>query len=155
MHGDKDKDASAVTDSNELARLCCSELNGGIQIPFKEFVFCNYTGLIKHSQDAGVYWVGILDASDCILEPGNVNISTVSCTLLQQKPGQAFLASLKFSDISFECNGAGELLYIYILQPMLHEVGNKKPHLTWLIQEHQHDFLHLINGAVEEDEGKT
>lgn len=58
-------------------------------------------------------------------------------------------------DISFECNGAGELLYIYILQPMLHEVGNKKPHLTWLIQEHQHDFLHLINGAVEEDEGKT
>lgn len=67
MHGDKDKDASAVTDSNELARLCCSELNGGIQIPFKEFVFCNYTGLIKHSQDAGVYWVGILDASDCIL----------------------------------------------------------------------------------------
>ncbi|RZC85216.1 hypothetical protein C5167_028452 [Papaver somniferum] len=136
MHGDKDKDASAVTDSNELARLCCSELNGGIQIPFKEF----YTHC--SSQFA-------------LIEPGNVNISTVSCTLLQQKPGQAFLASLKFSDISFECNGAGELLYIYILQPMLHEVGNKKPHLTWLIQEHQHDFLHLINGAVEEDEGKT
>lgn len=40
-----------------------------------------------------------------------------------------------------------------ILQPMLQELGKKNPHLTRLIQEHQADFLRLINEPVEGGEG--
>ncbi|GKU97544.1 hypothetical protein SLEP1_g10685 [Rubroshorea leprosula] len=36
-----------------------------------------------------------------------------------------------------------------ILQPMLQELGKQNPHLMRLIQEHQADFLHLINEPVE------
>ncbi|KAL8196379.1 hypothetical protein R6Q57_024674 [Mikania cordata] len=36
-----------------------------------------------------------------------------------------------------------------ILQPMLQELGKQNPHLVRLIQEHQTDFLHLINEPVE------
>ncbi|KAI3906373.1 hypothetical protein MKW92_017899, partial [Papaver armeniacum] len=40
-----------------------------------------------------------------------------------------------------------------ILQPMLQELGKQNPHLMRLIQEHQADFLRLINEPVEGDEG--
>ncbi|KAK6913497.1 Ubiquitin-associated domain [Dillenia turbinata] len=40
-----------------------------------------------------------------------------------------------------------------ILQPMLQELGKQNPHLMRLIQEHQADFLRLINEPVE-GEGK-
>lgn len=36
-----------------------------------------------------------------------------------------------------------------ILQPMLQELGKQNPHLMRLIQEHQPDFLRLINEPVE------
>ncbi|KAM0012317.1 putative UV excision repair protein Rad23 [Helianthus debilis subsp. tardiflorus] len=36
-----------------------------------------------------------------------------------------------------------------ILQPMLQELGKQNPHLVRLIQEHQADFLRLINEPVE------
>ena len=35
------------------------------------------------------------------------------------------------------------------LQPMLQELGKQNPHLMRLIQEHQADFLRLINEPVE------
>ncbi|XP_037491960.1 ubiquitin receptor RAD23c [Jatropha curcas] len=41
-----------------------------------------------------------------------------------------------------------------ILQPMLQELGKQNPHLMRLIQEHQADFLRLINEPVE-GEGLT
>ncbi|KAL1536905.1 Ubiquitin receptor RAD23d [Salvia divinorum] len=40
-----------------------------------------------------------------------------------------------------------------ILQPMLQELGKQNPQLVRLIQEHQADFLRLINEPVEEGEG--
>ncbi|KAL5179768.1 Ubiquitin receptor RAD23c [Glycine soja] len=40
-----------------------------------------------------------------------------------------------------------------ILQPMLQELGKQNPHLMRLIQEHQVDFLRLINEPVEGGEG--
>ncbi|XP_027359779.1 ubiquitin receptor RAD23c-like isoform X2 [Abrus precatorius] len=40
-----------------------------------------------------------------------------------------------------------------ILQPMLQELGKQNPHLMRLIQEHQVDFLRLINEPVEGSEG--
>ncbi|KAL2546477.1 Ubiquitin receptor RAD23c [Forsythia ovata] len=40
-----------------------------------------------------------------------------------------------------------------ILQPMLQELGKQNPHLVRLIQEHQADFLRLINEPVEGGEG--
>ncbi|GKV43967.1 hypothetical protein SLEP1_g51197 [Rubroshorea leprosula] len=40
-----------------------------------------------------------------------------------------------------------------ILQPMLQELGKQNPNLVRLIQEHQADFLHLINEPVEGGEG--
>ncbi|XP_011007998.1 PREDICTED: ubiquitin receptor RAD23d-like [Populus euphratica] len=40
-----------------------------------------------------------------------------------------------------------------ILQPMLQELGKQNPHLMRLIQEHQDDFLRLINEPVEGGEG--
>ncbi|KAL5994600.1 Ubiquitin receptor RAD23d [Asimina triloba] len=40
-----------------------------------------------------------------------------------------------------------------ILQPMLQELGRQNPHLMRLIQEHQGDFLQLINEPVEGAEG--
>ncbi|GLT34467.1 hypothetical protein SLA2020_089780 [Shorea laevis] len=40
-----------------------------------------------------------------------------------------------------------------ILQPMLQELGKQNPNLMRLIQEHQADFLHLINEPVEGGEG--
>ncbi|KAF7827827.1 ubiquitin receptor RAD23c-like [Senna tora] len=40
-----------------------------------------------------------------------------------------------------------------ILQPMLQELGKQNPHLMRLIQEHQSDFLRLINEPVEGGEG--
>ncbi|GAV89891.1 ubiquitin domain-containing protein/UBA domain-containing protein/XPC-binding domain-containing protein [Cephalotus follicularis] len=40
-----------------------------------------------------------------------------------------------------------------ILQPMLQELGKQNPQLTRLIQEHQADFLSLINEHVEGGEG--
>ncbi|KAL1569802.1 Ubiquitin receptor RAD23d [Salvia divinorum] len=40
-----------------------------------------------------------------------------------------------------------------ILQPMLQELGKQNPQLVQLIQEHQDDFLRLINEPVEEGEG--
>ncbi|KAI3811918.1 hypothetical protein L1987_16614 [Smallanthus sonchifolius] len=39
-----------------------------------------------------------------------------------------------------------------ILQPMLQELGKQNPHLVRLIQEHQADFLRLINEPVEDGE---
>lgn len=39
-----------------------------------------------------------------------------------------------------------------ILQPMLQELGKQNPHLVRLIQEHQADFLRLINEPVEAGE---
>jgi len=36
-----------------------------------------------------------------------------------------------------------------VLQPMLQELGKQNPHLMRLIQEHQPDFLRLINEPVE------
>ncbi|XP_057784128.1 ubiquitin receptor RAD23d-like [Salvia miltiorrhiza] len=40
-----------------------------------------------------------------------------------------------------------------ILQPMLQELGKQNPQLVRLIQEHQADFLQLMNEPVEEGEG--
>lgn len=40
-----------------------------------------------------------------------------------------------------------------ILQPMLQELGKQNPNLVRLIQEHQADFLQLINEPVEGEEG--
>ncbi|KAH6803697.1 Rad23 UV excision repair protein family [Perilla frutescens var. frutescens] len=40
-----------------------------------------------------------------------------------------------------------------ILQPMLQELGKQNPQLVRMIQEHQADFLRLINEPVEEGEG--
>nr|AFK43607.1 unknown [Lotus japonicus] len=40
-----------------------------------------------------------------------------------------------------------------ILQPMLQELGKQNPHLMRLIQDHQVDFLRLINEPVEGGEG--
>ncbi|KAI4313941.1 hypothetical protein L6164_026882 [Bauhinia variegata] len=40
-----------------------------------------------------------------------------------------------------------------ILQPMLQELGKQNPHLMRLIQEHQTDFLRLINEPMEGGEG--
>ncbi|KAF8399135.1 hypothetical protein HHK36_015000 [Tetracentron sinense] len=40
-----------------------------------------------------------------------------------------------------------------ILQPMLQELGKQNPNLMRLIQEHQADFLRLINEPLEEGEG--
>ncbi|KAK4786372.1 hypothetical protein SAY86_003061 [Trapa natans] len=40
-----------------------------------------------------------------------------------------------------------------ILQPMLQELGKQNPHLMRLIQEHQADFLRLLNEPVEGGEG--
>ncbi|KAF5750143.1 putative uv excision repair protein rad23 [Tripterygium wilfordii] len=40
-----------------------------------------------------------------------------------------------------------------ILQPTLQELGRQNPHLMQLIQEHQADFLRLINEPVVEGEG--
>ncbi|KAK6931492.1 Ubiquitin-associated domain [Dillenia turbinata] len=40
-----------------------------------------------------------------------------------------------------------------ILQPMLQELGKQNPHLMRLMQEHQADFLRLINEPVEGGEG--
>ncbi|KAI6686194.1 hypothetical protein NL676_032107 [Syzygium grande] len=40
-----------------------------------------------------------------------------------------------------------------ILQPMLQELGKQNPHLMRLIQEHQADFLRLINEPLEGGEG--
>ncbi|GMY18345.1 ubiquitin receptor RAD23c-like isoform X2 [Fagus crenata] len=42
-----------------------------------------------------------------------------------------------------------------ILQPMLQELGKQNPHLLRLIQEHQADFLRLINEPVEGGEGNV
>ncbi|KAF4360834.1 hypothetical protein F8388_015157 [Cannabis sativa] len=42
-----------------------------------------------------------------------------------------------------------------ILQPMLQELGKQNPHLMRLIQEHQADFLRLINEPVEGGEGNV
>ncbi|KAJ7954088.1 ubiquitin receptor RAD23c-like [Quillaja saponaria] len=42
-----------------------------------------------------------------------------------------------------------------ILQPMLQELGKQNPHLMRLIQEHQTDFLRLINEPVEGGEGNV
>ncbi|KAI3976212.1 hypothetical protein MKX01_019158 [Papaver californicum] len=39
-----------------------------------------------------------------------------------------------------------------ILQPMLQELGKQNPQLVRLIQEHQTDFLRLINEPVEGEE---
>uniref|UniRef100_A0A5B7B122 Ubiquitin receptor RAD23 n=1 Tax=Davidia involucrata TaxID=16924 RepID=A0A5B7B122_DAVIN len=40
-----------------------------------------------------------------------------------------------------------------LLQPMLQELGKQNPHLGRLIQEHQADFLNLINEPIEGGEG--
>ncbi|XP_047314386.1 ubiquitin receptor RAD23c-like [Impatiens glandulifera] len=40
-----------------------------------------------------------------------------------------------------------------ILQPMLQELGKQNPHLMRLIEEHQGDFLRLINEPIEGGEG--
>ncbi|XP_028052514.1 ubiquitin receptor RAD23d-like [Camellia sinensis] len=42
-----------------------------------------------------------------------------------------------------------------ILQPMLQELGKQNPHLMRLIQEHQADFVRLINEPVEGGEGNV
>ncbi|PIA39711.1 hypothetical protein AQUCO_02600276v1 [Aquilegia coerulea] len=42
-----------------------------------------------------------------------------------------------------------------ILQPMLQELGKQNPHLMRLIQEHQADFLRLINEPVEGADGNV
>ncbi|KAE8719774.1 Ubiquitin receptor RAD23d [Hibiscus syriacus] len=42
-----------------------------------------------------------------------------------------------------------------ILQPMLQELGKQNPHLLRLIQEHQADFLRLINESAEGGEGNV
>ncbi|CAL5330579.1 unnamed protein product [Camellia sinensis] len=41
-----------------------------------------------------------------------------------------------------------------ILQPMLQELGKQNPHLMRLIQEHQADFVRLINEPVKGGEGQ-
>lgn len=40
-----------------------------------------------------------------------------------------------------------------LLQPMLQELGKQNPHLVRLIQDHQADFLRLINEPAEGAEG--
>ncbi|KAG6410338.1 hypothetical protein SASPL_128396 [Salvia splendens] len=42
-----------------------------------------------------------------------------------------------------------------ILQPMLQELGKQNPQLVRLIQDHQADFLRLINEPIEGDEGNV
>ncbi|XP_074287370.1 ubiquitin receptor RAD23d-like [Silene latifolia] len=42
-----------------------------------------------------------------------------------------------------------------ILQPMLQELGKQNPHVMRLIQEHQEDFLRLMNEPVEGGEGNA
>ncbi|OMO80185.1 hypothetical protein CCACVL1_13134 [Corchorus capsularis] len=42
-----------------------------------------------------------------------------------------------------------------ILQPMLQELGKQNPHLMRLIQEHQADFLRMINEPLEGGEGNA
>lgn len=44
------------------------------------------------------------------------------------------------------------LLIHFMLQPMLQELGKQNPHLMRLIQEHQTDFLRLINEPVDNEE---
>lgn len=46
-----------------------------------------------------------------------------------------------------------KLMTCFLLQPMLQELGKQNPHLMRLIQEHQADFLRLINEPVEGGEG--
>lgn len=41
------------------------------------------------------------------------------------------------------------MLSMCYLQPMLQELGKQNPNLMRLIQEHQADFLRLINEPVE------
>lgn len=41
----------------------------------------------------------------------------------------------------------------FLLQPMLQELGKQNPNLMRLIQQHQADFLRLVNEPVEGGEG--
>lgn len=42
---------------------------------------------------------------------------------------------------------------MFLLQPMLQELGKQNPHLMRLIRDHQADFLRLINEPMEGGEG--
>lgn len=42
---------------------------------------------------------------------------------------------------------------IFLLQPVLQELGKQNPNLLRLIQEHNAEFLQLINEPVEDSEG--
>lgn len=46
-----------------------------------------------------------------------------------------------------------ELKLLLLLQPMLQELGKQNPQLLRLIQEHQTEFLQLINEPVDGSEG--
>lgn len=46
-----------------------------------------------------------------------------------------------------------KLLFLFLLQPMLQELGKQNPHLLRLIQEHHAEFLQLINEPLEGSEG--
>ncbi|KAK4851447.1 hypothetical protein QYF36_015235 [Acer negundo] len=69
--------------------------------------------------------------------------------------GAAGVGSLEFlrSSQQFQALRAMVQANPQILQPMLQELGKQNPQLMRLIQEHQADFLRLINEPVEGGEG--
>ncbi|KAH7569841.1 hypothetical protein JRO89_XS05G0007100 [Xanthoceras sorbifolium] len=61
--------------------------------------------------------------------------------------------SLSLSSVCFQILRAMVQANPQILQPMLQELGKQNPQLMRLIQDHQADFLRLINEPVEGGEG--
>lgn len=67
--------------------------------------------------------------------------------------GKSSIIAGSFSSIWYMFLQRNILLTIIILQPMLQELGKQNPQLVRLIQEHQADFLRLINEPVQGGEG--
>lgn len=67
--------------------------------------------------------------------------------------GKSSIIAGSFSSIWYMFLQWNILLTIIILQPMLQELGKQNPQLVRLIQEHQADFLRLINEPVQGGEG--
>lgn len=50
-------------------------------------------------------------------------------------------------------NVGSNIRVMHVAQPMLHELGKQNPQLLRMIQEHQPEFLQLINEPLEGSEG--
>lgn len=79
--------------------------------------------------------------------PQILQVLTTSLFLLSFPPFHINL--LHFG--GFQC--VLELKLLLLLQPMLQELGKQNPQLLRLIQEHQAEFLQLINEPVDGSEG--